>query len=368
MELIVDARSLSTLKPAGVARYVASISSELQRQGAKLIFVSNRKIYLPHSIDIEKCVVKEYIFLRYIPGTLFIMFLFPLVAQRLKGSVFWGGSFAVPVFGFKSIVTIHDLVPFEFPKTVTPATFIFGRLSIKLAIRRANVVTAVSEFTRQRLKLFFPQFNHLQVSIVRCGVDGNIFYEVRDKARIQEEISSIVTGKFVLAVGSIEPRKNLESLILAFYKLKESGYEGDLVLVGGGEWKSGKIRKLIGESRYSSSVKFTGYIEDRLLNYFYNGCDLFVFPALYEGFGIPPLEAILTGAKIICSTNTEIPNIINEDYDVTWFRPEKDDLYQIMLNSIGKERSKTGRILDLPQWEKSARQLGQLISAIESKV
>lgn len=368
MELIVDARPFSTMKPAGVARYVASISSELQKQGYTLILVSNKRIYVPESIDLKKCVIKEYTFFKYVPGTLFIMLIFPLIAQRLWRVVFWGGSFTVPVFGFKSIVTIHDLVPFEYPKTVTMSTFIFGRLGIKFALRNADNITAVSEFTKQRIAYVFPTFKQRKVSIIRCAVHANIFYEVTDKVLIQNKVSKFVKGNFILAVGSIEPRKNLECLILAFYRLKESGYEGDLVLVGGGEWKSNRIHEIINQSRYSSSIKFTGFIDDELLNFFYNGCDLFVFPALYEGFGIPPLEAILAGAKVICSTNTEIPNIINDNNAVIWYTPDKDDLYKLIIDGLHNGKHKTETMIDLPQWEKSAKQLGSLISGLKSGI
>jgi glycosyltransferase involved in cell wall biosynthesis len=133
------------------------------------------------------------------------------------------------------------------------------------------------------------------------------FVDPRQLSRIGLE------GEYILAVGSNEPRKNLERLLRAFRTLKESGkIPHRLAIVGPAGWKNEGMRRALVDLKLEREVVFTGYVEDSDLNVLYNGAALLVYPSLYEGFGLPPLEAMAAGCPVAVSRASSLPEVVGE--------------------------------------------------------
>ena len=134
------------------------------------------------------------------------------------------------------------------------------------------------------------------------------------RQQIHDELKSEykIDTPFILFVGTLEKRKNVPTLLKSFYKLKKCKIEHKLVIVGGKGWKYTKIFDLIEEFNLKGDVIFTDYVSDEYLVKFYNAADLFVYPSLYEGFGLPPLEAMACGCPVITSNTSSLPEVVGD--------------------------------------------------------
>ena len=182
------------------------------------------------------------------------------------------------------------------------------------------------------------------------GIDHSLFYPRKNKNLEQ---------KFILAVGSIEPRKNLKNLLLAYASLplhvKETYH---LILVGAGGWENEDIMLLIKQQH--SFVTYSGYVNDETLAQLYNDATLFVYPSFYEGFGIPPLEAMACGTPVISSNASSLPEVCADaafyinPYDVLSMK----DAISTLLNDESLRKAFIDKGLKHSQaftWQKSAK-------------
>jgi glycosyltransferase involved in cell wall biosynthesis len=210
-----------------------------------------------------------------------------------------------------SVVTFHDMTFFLYPELHTSTKRIFFPQAIKSSAKRADFVITVSESTRQdaiRLLNLSPD----RVITVQHGVD-RAFRPINDiefGKRVTNKYR--LPGKFILYVGLIEPRKNLPLLINAYKKLVDDGTDHNLVLVGRFGWIFDEVLQQIEKLNLTDKVILTGYVEQVDLPMVYNLCDLFVYPTLYEGFGLPALEAMACGIPVITTDVSSLPEIVGE--------------------------------------------------------
>jgi len=210
-----------------------------------------------------------------------------------------------------NVVVIHDLGYLLHGQFMTSHDRDYYLTLVPRALRRADRVVAVSSNCRQELE------EHLGVPAERIAVVPPAIEPERFHPRSEEEIERVtrahgVRGPYILYTGTIEPRKNLVSLLDAYAALPRELHETyTLVLAGGQGWLDGDIRRRLDELS-TLPIVTTGYVSDADLPALYSGARLFVYPSLYEGFGMPPLEAMACGAPVITSNASSLPEVVGD--------------------------------------------------------
>ncbi len=215
----------------------------------------------------------------------------------------------------KIIVTVHDLVYKTFPQGHTSATAIETEKHMQEIVKKASKIICCSKSTLLDLHKYFD-IDKNKSCIVYQGVDKNEFFPAKGKElEMAQNVVALkgVDGPFILFVGTIEPRKNIDNIIYAYSLLKSKRkFSGKLVCIGVKGWKSEGTFELIKRLGLSSDVFFLGYVTNRELRYFYSLAEVFVFPSFYEGFGFPILEAFSCGAAVVTSNVSSCPEIAQD--------------------------------------------------------
>ena len=203
-------------------------------------------------------------------------------------------SYIIPAFAPKSlrvIITVHDLVAFLFPASHAAKAILIERMTLKKALKKAAAVFSVSENTKKDLLKRF-KYPHEKVFLTPCAPSD--FFRQPVSASDMESLKKKLKlpDNFILAVGTLEPRKNFGTLIKSFVIIKRKYPDYKLVIVGKKGWKYHLIEHALKHYKMEHDVIFPGYLEDHELQKVYALAKVFVFPSLYEGFGIPPLEAM----------------------------------------------------------------------------
>lgn len=223
-------------------------------------------------------------------------------------------SYIIPAFipkNFPVVITVHDLVAFLFPSTHNTKAVLIERLTLKKALKKANHVFVVSDNTKTDLlkKFKYPQN---QVHLVPCAPADFFRKPVPAEELVEFKQKLNLPENFILAVGTLEPRKNFSTLIKSFVIIKRKYPDYKLVIVGKKGWKYHLIEKTLQHYNLEKDVIFPGYLEDLELQKIYSVAKIFVFPSLYEGFGIPPLEAMASGCPVVSSNVASLPEVIGD--------------------------------------------------------
>lgn len=238
-------------------------------------------------------------------------FRFPKEAKKSKIDILHQPCFSAPIF-FKGkiIVTVHDLISMHFPKNLPFASRFYYSRWMPFSYRKADKIIAISENTKKDI-IDLLKIPENKIRVIHSAV-GNEFMPVKDMKKIQDIKKRYSTGKkFILDVGTLEPRKNYAFLIKAYHLaiLKEK-LPHNLVLTGKKGWYYEGLFKLVKDLKLEKRVVFSGYVPEKDLPLLYSAADLFVFPSLYEGFGFPPLEAMACGTPVIASNTSSIPEVV----------------------------------------------------------
>lgn len=262
----------------------------------------------------------------------------------------------------KTVVTVHDMVIKAYPETVRLRTRKMLELGLEKSMKRADTIVTDSEFSRSEIEKYYPQFAS-KVCVVPCGVDSSRFYPEKNQSEIQRvKDKNHINDRYFLYLGTVEPRKNLERLIKAYNIFKKSyNNPPQLVMAGGNGWLNSSIYSLGTEC----GVKFTEYIPSEDLRPLICGADAFLFPSVYEGFGMPPLEAMACGVPVLVSSSASLPEVVGNCAVITDAYSEKsiaegiDRLYSDRL--LCRELSEKGIVHSRKySWEKSAEKLYQV--------
>ncbi|MDQ3916917.1 MAG: glycosyltransferase family 4 protein [Acidobacteriota bacterium] len=212
------------------------------------------------------------------------------------------------------VATIHDLSFEHLPETFKRRSWMQLRLTVRRTARRAAHIIAPSEFTRRDLIETY-RLDPERVTAIPLAASPR-FRPVEDGGEIGRVRSLYrIGGEYVLAVGSIQPRKNLARLVRAYALLRrERGRSNlpQLVLVGKRAWLYGETLRAIEEEGAGDSVILTGYVSEADLPALYTGALCFAYPSYFEGFGLPPLEAMSCGAPVLAGARTSLPEVVGD--------------------------------------------------------
>ncbi len=224
----------------------------------------------------------------------------------LKGDLVWSPGNSGPLSYRRQVVTIHDCAVFDRPEGFAPRFAQWYRWMLPQLARRVRRVVTVSEFSRQRI-LTHCQVPDERVVAIPNGVDSR-FHRVAISQQDQAREKFSLSGRYILCVGSLEPRKNLGRLLTAWSSVPHLHSEWNLVLVGGND----HVYRGVGLDAPLSGVKMLGRVDDEWLPAIYSAAEMFVYPSLYEGFGLTVLEAMACGTPVICSSTTSLPEVAGE--------------------------------------------------------
>lgn len=209
----------------------------------------------------------------------------------------------------RCVIILCDITGYLFPEYHTLKVRMLTKLT-KIAISKARLILTISKNTKNDIVSYFNVADHF-VRVTHLAAAEN-FRVIEDRTYLNDiRIRHNLPDNYILFVGSIEPRKNLVGLISAFDKIKTK-VKHKLVIVGGKGWLNSEIYVAIKEKKLENDVVFTGYVSDEELVALYNLADLFVYPSFYEGFGIPPLEAMACGTPVITSDTSSLPEVVGD--------------------------------------------------------
>lgn len=280
---------------------------------------------------------------------------------RKKADVTVFFNYAVPpkVSG-KTVVFVHDMAYRVYPETVRKKTRRFLELVLQKSCDRADRIVTISEFSKQEI-LKYLKVSEEKISVVTLGVDRKRFHTHYPADQIRMVQSKYgLKGEYLLYIGTIEPRKNLKRLIEAYASLPLE--TPMLVFAGKKGWMYREIFQTVETLGIGERVKFLGYVADREIPLLLSGAKCFLFPSLYEGFGLPPLEAMASGVPVVASNGSAIPEVVGdaavlveatkvESISHGILRVLKEKGLRERMIEKGIQRAKTFR------WEKTAREL-----------
>lgn len=283
----------------------------------------------------------------------------PLYIRRHSLSLFHGTNYEIPMWDeCPTVLSIHDLSLLLYPQTHLNHLVRRARFRLPLMARFAKKVITATECVKQEI------VEHLQIDPAKIAVTPYAprpnFHPLALEDTEQTRARFGIEEKFILFVGTIEPRKNLVTLLRAFAEvLRNTDLRPQLVIAGQKGWLTDEVSTYVNSENLSDRIVFTGYVSDRDLRALYSSCAVCVYPSLYEGFGFPPLEAMACGAPVIVSEIPVLREVTGEaavrvpPLDVkrmaeSLVKMLRDDEKRVYFSEAGRDRAKQFT------WEKTA--------------
>lgn len=304
---------------AGIGQYVRSLVSALLAQDSSnhYMLISSGRPTQKHPFPKADNVQGRGLFIpdRYL-NILWYRLRFPLYANYFTGPVdiYHGLDFALPPLrgNIRRVVTVYDLAFLEHPEMAVPSLVVYLNKVVPEALANADVVAAISHATKEALIKHY----HVpaeKITIIPCGA-GPQFQRITDPVLLEETRRKFdLPQPFVLSVGTLEPRKNHLGLIRAFHQvLQKTDVSVLLAIAGGKGWIYEETQRIVSELKLEDKVRFLGRVSEQELITLYSLADVFAFPSFFEGFGIPPLEAMACGTPVVTSNTSSLPEVAGD--------------------------------------------------------
>jgi glycosyltransferase involved in cell wall biosynthesis len=238
----------------------------------------------------------------------------PLDLRRIRPTLFHSPHYVLPpLTPCRSVVTIHDCIHLRFPQYLPNRIgYAYAKSSMWVATHRSSRILTVSEASKRDILQYF-NVPPTKIDVIYNAIDERFWESPADDEidRVRERYQLI--DPFVLYAGNIKPHKNLERLIEAFYTFRKRGFEQVKLLIIGDEIsKYATLRRAVHRYKLHKHVRFFGFVPDKTLAVLYRLAAVFVFPSLYEGFGLPPLEAMASGTPVITSNVSSLPEVVGD--------------------------------------------------------
>ena len=347
MNLSIDGRGITLYNGSGIGTYTANFLKEL-------ITIDNKNNYTifwaGDNYDNFKSTNTNIILTSKKHGMFYEDFYYPNYLQSNnidlhhipQNGIGLSKDYIVPC-----IVTIHDLIPYTMPQTCGKGYLTRFLKDMPYIIETSKGILTVSEYSKKDILKFFPSFPEDKIFVTPLAANSS-FYPMKKSICsnfLKEKYN--IDDPFILYIGGFSSRKNVKELITSFndiYSSLKTKYK--LVLCGSIKDEGKKLEDFCKELPISDKVIFTGFVPDEDLPFFYNSCDLFIYPSLYEGFGLPPLEAMSCKTPVIASNLTSIPEV-TKDCALLIDPFNKDELSSAILDvlnspSLKEELSEKG--------------------------
>ncbi len=344
----IDVREVSQ-SSTGKGRYAEEITKAMMLAAPDIkfvLFTDEPNVIFPGALQIPERGLKWHFALR------------KYLAANPVDFYFSPTSYIYPSIAPKSQklgIVVHDLVAFLHSKNHHWFPVLVEKLTLGRALKNTSFVTTISKSTWRDLNKIKPASINKKVVFAFPAV-GPDFKKIENK-------TLVLPDKFILAVGTLEPRKNLIALIKAFTKLAESHPDLHLCIAGGIGWKTAGIPKAIPQ-KLASKIHFLGYVEYPKLAELYSRAALLAYPSLYEGFGIPPLEAMACGTPVLTSNISSLPEVVGD----AAYLVDPNNIDQIatgieeLLNNPAPYIKKGIERVKLFSWEKAAKEILEAIT------
>jgi glycosyltransferase involved in cell wall biosynthesis len=376
VHIVIDARYVAR-RQSGVGAYTQQLV-----RGLAAIDGANRYSCLVDArgpgLGLDRPNVREWptrvSFEDHLLGDLWLLTYLPVCLRLRRAHVYHGPAVFLPhvKWGFHTIVTIHDLVSFLYAETVPRKYSLYMRLMTRLAVRSADRVIAVSHATKADLERVLGVAPD-KVVVIHEAV-GPEFAGPHHPEAVGATVARYgLRPPYLLFVGNLEPRKNLTRLLDAFAQLRRRPGTGpgrlQLALVGARAWLHAGILRAVEAHALGDDVVFPGYVPAEDLPHLYAGAACFVFPSLYEGFGLPVLEAMAAGVPVVASRAGAIPEVAGDAALLVDGRSPAelaDAIAAVLENSAVRERLRARGHLRARafRWETVARQTLAVYAAV----
>lgn len=374
LTIAVDATPI-TPNPSGIGFYVANLINSLYKLQSqenfelRIVYQPGMKNWLTGNWNFPHA-LQDYDNLYFLPlpvtiSNLLAKFSNPILPYLEKSlnfpDIVHGTNYVVfPCQKSRRVMTIHDLTCIKYPQYTNKIVKTYSD-RIKQCLKWADLAITVSQATKRDI------IEHLGVPDERIYVTypasrySPSYLSDRQTEKLKREINYDFSRPYLLFVSTIEPRKNINNLVLAFNYLKQKHkIEHQLVLIGQKGWLYRPIFQTIASSPWKEEIHYLGYLPDATVALFYSQAEVFVYPSFYEGFGLPVLEAMTLGAPVVTSNTSSLPEVAGEAailVDPQNIQQLADAIFQVISDSQLRQKLiyKGKQRATLYTWEKTAR-------------
>ena len=295
----------------------------------------------------------------------------PMDLRREGADLFHAPHYVLPpLTPCRSVVTIHDCIHLRFPQYLPSRLgYAYARGSLWIAAHRSGHICTVSEASKRDILDYF-RVPESKISVIYNAIDERFHEEPSDDevTRVRERYQ--LNDPFILYAGNIKPHKNLERLIEAFHHMRRGELEHVKLLIIGDEIsKYATLRRAVHRYKLHKHVRFFGFVPDATLAILYRLAGVFVFPSLYEGFGLPPLEAMASGTPVITSNVSSLPEVVGDAAVlIDPYQPEEiaDAMQRVLLDEgLRNDLRARGlaRVRDF-SWQRSATRVREIYDEV----
>jgi len=292
--------------PTGIARYSRELIAALQRAKTNVTILQTEKVAGgTRTVGLRAS--------RFLPGLLtFGQIEIARISRQKKLALVHDPTGCAPLLltGAKRVVTIHDMIPYIYPETSTRLDWLIYHIWLPLIVQRLDSIITVSKQSKRDILRYLP-VQPEKITVIPAAASTS--YQRMNRPQIEQALSHHgIRFPYILYVGSIQARKNLVRLLEAYAQVCNWSQNWKLVIVGAAHWKYSSVFETLERLKLTANVHFTGYAAESDLPALYNGASLFVFPSLYEGFGLPVLEAMACGTPVITSNCSSLPEVAGD--------------------------------------------------------
>ena len=366
MNIGIDARGLDGNR-SGIPIYIEEIVKQINSidKNNKYILYSTRKVDIKENLS-DNIIIKDTE-RRF--GSFWMYLKLPKILKEDNIDAFWGTQHLLPMRNkytknIKFVLTIHDLAIKKLKTVGSLKNTIIQKLFVKRSLKAADKIIAISKATKEDIVELY-NINEEKITVVYNGTNlkENKYDLTSEQEKEIQDKFNIKDVTYLFFLSTIEPRKNVTTLIRAFEYIREKGIYTKLLLAGGLGWKYEGVLELINNSKYKEDICLPGYISKEEKEYLFKHAKCFVYPSLYEGFGLPILEAMNNKQIVVTANNSSLPEVGGDAafyYNETLnYKNLGDKIIEVLNLSEDEREKRVERGLEQAKkftWEKCAKE------------